>query len=320
MTREEWLAARRTGIGGSDIAPILGLSPWRTPLDVYKDKVEGADQPETEAMRWGIILEDAIAREYAQRAGVRVQRINDLLRAPGRDWAIASLDRVIVPAGTRARLHSGELRGAEGVLECKLVNAFSADQWGHGDDPDAVPLHYAAQCMWYLGVTGLPWCDVAALIGGQRLVVRRIERDEETIAAMFARAETFWRDHVLARVPPPPTTAKEAGQAWPSDNGESLEADEQLIAAYNAAREARARITEAESDYEAAVERIKLALGERSALTLQGRPIATWRASAARQKVDYEAVIREANVPAEIIAKHSTTQPGSRRFVLKEPK
>jgi len=320
MTRDEWLAARRTGIGGSDIAAILGLSPWRTPLDVYRDKVEGAEQRETEAMRWGLLLEDVIAREYALRTGVRIQRINDLLRATGRDWAIASLDRVIIAPGTRARLHHGELRGAEGVLECKLVNAFSADQWGRGDDPDAVPLHYAAQCMWYLGVTGLPWCDVAALIGGQRLVVRRIERDEETIAAMFARAETFWRDHVLARVPPPPSTAREADQAWPADNGESLEADEQLIAAYNAAREARARIADAERDYEEAVERIKLALGERSTLTLQGRPIATWRATAARQRVDYEAVIREANVPADLIARHTTTQPGSRRFVIKEPK
>ena len=47
MTREEWLSARRTGIGGSDIAAILGLSPWRTPLDVYRDKVDGEDQPQT---------------------------------------------------------------------------------------------------------------------------------------------------------------------------------------------------------------------------------------------------------------------------------
>jgi putative phage-type endonuclease len=74
MTRDEWLAARRTGIGGSDIAAILGLSPWRTPLDVYRDKVDGAEQPETEAMRWGRLLEDVIAREYAVRAGVRIQR------------------------------------------------------------------------------------------------------------------------------------------------------------------------------------------------------------------------------------------------------
>jgi len=320
VNRDEWLSARRTGIGGSDIAAILGLSPWRTPLDVYRDKVDGAEQPETESMRWGLLLEDLIAREYAARAGVRIQRVNTLIRARGREWAIATLDRVVLPARGRARVSGGELRGADGVLECKAVNAFAAHEWGRGDDPDAVPLHCAAQCMWYLGITGLPWCDVAALIGGQRLVVRRIERDNETIAAMFARAETFWRDHVLARVPPPPSTAREADHGWPSDNGESLEADEELIAAYNAAREARTRMAEAERDYEAAVERIKLALGERSVLTLHGRPIATWRATSARKIVDYEAVIREANVPAELIARHTTTQPGTRRFVLKEPK
>jgi hypothetical protein len=77
-------------------------------------------------------------------------------------------------------------------------------------------------------------------------------------------------------------------------------------------------MAEAERDYEAATERIKLALGERSVLTLHGRPIATWRATAARQKIDYEAVIREAKVPAEIIAKHTVLQPGIRRFLLRE--
>jgi putative phage-type endonuclease len=320
VTRDEWLAARRTGIGGSDIAAILGLSPWRTPLDVYREKIDGDQQPETEAMRWGRLLEDVIAREYAARAGVRIQRINTLIRARDREWAIATLDRVVLPARGRARVCGGELRGADGVLECKLVGPSGASMWGRGDDPDAVPLHCAAQCMWYLGITGLPWCDVAALIGGLRLIVRRIERDEETIAAMFARAETFWRDHVLARVPPPPSNAREAESAWPADNGEGLEADEELLQAYNAAREARARIAEAERDYDAAVERIKLALGERSVLTLHGRPIATWRATSARKIVDYEAVIREAAVPAEIIARHTTIQPGVRRFVLKESK
>ncbi len=198
------------------------------------------------------------------------------------------------------------------------MSAFSSSEWGRGDDPDAVPVHHAAQCMWYLGVTGLPWCDVAALIGGQRLIIRRIERDEETIRAMLERAEKFWRDHVLARIPPPPSNAREAEKVWPRDSGESLEADEQLLAAYNAAREARARVLEAERDYEAAIERIKLALGERSVLTLNGRPIATWRAAAPREVIDYQAVIREAAVSPEIIAKHTKIQPGVRRFVLKE--
>jgi len=320
MIREEWLAERRTGIGGSDIAAVLGLSPWRSPLDVYRDKVDGQEQPLTEAMRWGLLLEDLIAREYAYRAQVTIQRVNSLLRSPGRDWAIASLDRVILSPGKHARVHRGQLKGADGILEVKAVNAFSADAWGRDDDPDAVPVHYAAQCMWYLGVTGLPWCDVAALIGGQHLVIKRIERDEETIAAMFERAERFWFDHVLARIPPPPQTADEAAKAWPTDNGETLEADESLLEAYNQARAAKVRIAEAEREYDAAVERIKLALGERSALTLDGRPIVTWKATAPREKIDYQAVISEAAVPAEIIAKHTILQPGVRRFIIKETK
>ena len=74
--------------------------------------------------------------------------------------------------------------------------AYKAGEWGRDGDDDAVPLHYQAQCMWYLGITGQPWCDVAALIGGQRLVIRRIHRDDETIAAMLERADDFWHRHV----------------------------------------------------------------------------------------------------------------------------
>jgi len=320
MTHEEWLAARRTGIGGSDIAAILRISPWRTPLDVYRDKIEGIEPPATEAMQWGLLLEDLIAKEYSRRTGRKVQRINAVLRRPGSEWALASLDRVIVPDGKRALAVNNELRGAEGVLECKAVNAFTASSWGREDDPDAVPSHYAAQCMWYLGVTGLSWCDVAALIGGQRLIVKRIQRDEEVITAMLEKAKDFWFNHVVARVPPEPATAAEADQAWPLDNGDSLEATADLLLAYSRAREARELRATADRQYDAAVEQIKLALGERSALTLNGRPLVLWRASAERPKIDYDAVIREAAVPPDVIARHTTIQPGIRRFILKEQK
>lgn len=318
MTRAEWLEARRTGIGGSDIAAVLGLSPWRTPIDVWRDKVEPGPEPEpSEAMYWGTVLEDVVAREYSRRTGNAVQRLNRIIRHPLHDWAIGTVDRFVVSGNSRARVGAdGWIAGAEGVLEVKTVSAFS--QWGRDGDEDALPAHVEAQAQWYCAVTGLPWCDVAALIGGQRLVIVRVMRDDAIIAEMLRRAETFWRDHVLARVPPPPQSADDVVRLHPRDNGETLEADSELLAAYAEAREAKRIMGEAQERFDKAAERIKLALGERSALVYRGREIVTWRAARPTRKTDWAKVAYEAKVPQEIIQKYTSEGPGSRRFVLKD--
>lgn len=320
--RARWLEARRSGIGGSDIAAILGLSPWKTALDVWLDKTGQAEDSvgNAEAVRWGTILEDVVAREYSERTERAVQRVNRILRHPAHEWAIGNIDRAIVAPGSRVRVadDGGTLLGADGLLEVKTASAYKGGEWGRDGDEDAVPVHYQAQVMWYMGITGQPWCDVAALIGGQRMVIRRIHRDDETIAAMLERAHDFWHLHVLTRQPPEPTTAKDVERLFPADNGEAVEATDDLLAAYNAAREAKARIAQAEADYDAAVERIKLALGERSALTLNGRPLVTWKATKPTRRTDWKAVAEVLQAPSEVIAAHTTETPGSRRFILKE--
>ena len=66
----DWHKARRKGLGGSDIAAILGISKWRTPMDVWVEKM-GLVEPSEEsyAMMRGRILEDAIAQWYGEFTG-----------------------------------------------------------------------------------------------------------------------------------------------------------------------------------------------------------------------------------------------------------
>jgi putative phage-type endonuclease len=321
--RDEWLANRRSGIGGSDIAAILGLSPWKTAVDVWLDKTgQSTDDAigNAESVRWGTLLEDVVAREYSERTDRSVQRVNRILRHPDIDWAIANIDRAVVRPGSRVRVadDGGTLLGAEGLLEVKTASAYKAGDWGRDGDEDAVPVYYQAQVMWYLGITGQTWADVSALIGGQRMVIRRIHRDDETIAAMLERANEFWRKHVLTRKPPEPAKAKDVERLFPADNGEAIEATDDLLAAYNAARESKARIAQAEADFEAAAERIKLALGDRSALTLNGKPLVTWKAAKPIRRTDWKEVAAALRAPADLIAAHTTENPGSRRFLIKE--
>jgi putative phage-type endonuclease len=324
MNREQWLAERRSGIGGSDIAAILGLTPkgWKTALDVWLDKTGQSTEEigNAEAAYWGTLFEGEIAREYGRRTGSSVQRVNRILRHPDHEWAIGNIDRAIVAPGSRVRVadDGGTLLGAAGLLEVKTTSAYKAGDWGRDGDDDAVPVHYQAQVMWYLAITGQQWADVAALIGGQRMVIRRIHRDDETIAAMLERAHDFWHRHVLTRQPPEPTTAKDVERLFPSDNGDAVEADDSLLAAYNAARIAKARLEQAEVCFQNAIDRIKLALGERSALTLNGQPLVTWRAAKPTRRTDWKEVAAALHAPDDVIAAHTTETPGSRRFILKE--
>ena len=114
--RLEWLQARRAGIGGSDIGAILGLSRYRSPVDVWLDKTgqAEADTGMSEAAYWGVELEATVAAEYAKRTGNKVQRVNQMLRHPEHDWMLANIDRAVVADGSRGRV-VGTLRSTQDV-------------------------------------------------------------------------------------------------------------------------------------------------------------------------------------------------------------
>lgn len=327
--RIEWLARRRSGIGGSDIAALLGLSPWSTPLDVYESKVsdQHANDGGNEAMRWGTLLEDVVAREFAQRERVRVQRVNSMLRHPEHAFAIANIDRAIVDDGTRARVApNGLLAGANELLEVKTVSAFAGKDWGDDDTP-RIPLHYAAQGMWYLGVTGVPRLRFACLIGGQRYVVRTLDRDEDAIAAMFDAAGRFWREHVESNVPPPPTRASDVARVFKRDDGTMLNIDNDGDTLASVARllELRERIKALETEAESISDALKLAIGSAAGLAVRGTPVVTWKASKDSKRTDWAAVadaLRTAYCVTDaayagIVETHTTTAQGSRRLILK---
>lgn len=320
-TRAGWLQQRRTGIGGSDIAAILGLSPWRTPVDVYLDKVGQTplDTELGEPAYWGTVLEDVVATEFTRRTGRRVQRVNSILRHPGHTWALASIDRAVVAEGTRARAESGVLKGAAGLLECKTGGAYAAKDWQGLDGSDSLPVHYAAQCMWYLAVTGQEVCEVAALIGGNSYLLRRVERDDTTIKAMLEQADAFWRRHVIERRAPEPRTGADAAKLFPQDSGDLIDVshDAEAIALVQDLRACNARLDEIEGQREALIDAIKLRIGEASGLAMDGKAIVSWKAAKPSNRTDWKAVAAAMGATAQLIQQHTEQTAGSRRFLVK---
>ena len=218
MNREEWLAERRTGIGGSDVAPILGLSPFKTAFEVWLEKTNAAiEQGATDALervQFGRLMEDIIAREYARREGVKVRRKHVLLRHPRYPWMIANVDRLI------------DCRRCG--LECKNVDAmaFRLGDWG-APGTDQAPDEYVLQCQHYMVVLDYPVWHLAACVGGNRLVTFVIERDNE-LADMIVEAEhEFWQ-HVETKAPPAldyehPTTHGVLTRLYAGTNGETIQ-------------------------------------------------------------------------------------------------
>lgn len=213
--RAQWLEARKGGVGGSDVAAVLGCSPYKGAYTLWAEKCGLVEQPDlsgNQAVEWGNRLEPIVAQKYKDAHPDRkVSRVNGLCRSCARPWALASLDyQVYDPAA------------GWGVLEIKTVGLRRAGDWDEG-----VPLYYQTQVQHYLDVTDRAWCDVAVLIGGQEYREYRLEADESDQAAIRTAIDAFWQ-LVQARVAPEEAQAVDASallqvNADPSESYEEVE-------------------------------------------------------------------------------------------------
>lgn len=300
MTNErvEWLKARRSGIGGSDVAAILGLSRYKTAVDVYEDKI-ATDEPQdvqSQAAYFGSVLEDVVAQEFSKRTGMKIQRVNKMLRMGECDWMIANIDRAIVSPEIAGRVYVyDEARQIETsrqistdmILECKTASSFIADQWGPSQEDEIVsgkvvtehkiPLYYETQVQWYLGVTGASVCFVAVLLGGQDFRIYRVDRDEDVIAALKEHCGKFWRENVLARVVPDPDTKEDVAKIFPTDNGEMVEASNEVAADIGELRNLQEQIKTLQDAQDVVKDRICAALGEKSGFLIDGEKACTYK-------------------------------------------
>ena len=188
MTREEWLEARRKGIGGSDASAILGLNPYSSPLKVYLDKIGKSEEPETnEAMRQGTDLEAYVAERFTEETGLKVKKCNKILQHPEYPFMLANVDRLIV--------------GHDWGLECKTTSPYSKFKFDEGE----INPHYYWQSTHYMAVTGFEKWYVAVLVLGKAFHVFEIQRDDAAIQMLVDREQDFWENNVLRKDPPLPT-------------------------------------------------------------------------------------------------------------------
>lgn len=294
---EQWLADRRKGIGGSDAAAVLGLSKWKTPLDVYLDKRgEVADTPDNEAMLWGRALEPVIRQQYAERTG-RVVRVPDgILQHQDHPFMLASLDGI-----------TDDRR----VVEIKT--ARTGQDWGEAGS-DEVPVAYLLQVQHYMAVTGYAVADVAVLIGGSDFRLYEVPADAELQQMLVDGEAAFWQ-RVKQGTPPDPISYADMQAAFGrSSRAGMIEATPEVLAALATIRAAKEQIKAIEASEEGAKAIVMKAMGEFDTLTQQGFTLATWKAAKPAMRFDTKAF--QAAQP-DLYQQFLKPGESSRRFLLK---
>lgn len=308
--RENWLRERKKGIGGSDVAAVLGLNPWRTPLDVFNEKTAETvdDKPQSDAAHFGTILEDVVADEFARRTGFKVARFTKTLsqnpgcHTGGVGWARANLDRVIVnPAIAKTVRFTSEASHAlqakcftrglwlttDAILECKTASAYASDLWGPSQEAEIragevvtehkIPIYYETQVQWYLGLTGANVCYVAVLIGGNDFRIYAVKPDKELFEAIAAKCWEFWSNHVMTGEPPAATNVEDVRKLFAKDTGEMVEATNEVATTIGELRTVKARIKELEDEKSALEKALIVALGERTGFLIGGEKAVTYK-------------------------------------------
>ena len=196
LPREQWLEYRRKGIGGSDAAAVLGISPFRTGRDLYYDKLNIVTADDAEnwvQLEVGTLLEPLVAKIFAHKTGYKIYRRPFMFQHPLYPWMLADLDYMVeLPDGTTA------------ILEIKTTNYNAKDNWWYNGE-EIVPIYYESQGRHYMAVMNIDRVYFCCLYGNSEdeAMIRRIDRDMAYEEELIALERDFWENHVLTKTPPP---------------------------------------------------------------------------------------------------------------------
>lgn len=274
LPEAEWLELRRRGIGGSDIAALLGMNRYTSPYELYLDKRgELPAIPQAAALeraaRWGHLHEPLLAAEFARAHGVKVRRVG-MVRHEHEPWMLASIDRQVL--------------GCEDgpcLLEIKNRSAWKASDWGPSGSSDGVPDTECLQTHWYMCVTGYRHAHVAVLINGNDDRYYRVSYDPELADDVVAMARDFWRR--VRDGDPPPVDGSQAVTELLSHLWEAGEGDVRVVSAAEVAPlcEQRARIKAQikvlEEQLAGTENQLKMMLGDAETAVCDGKPLFTWK-------------------------------------------
>lgn len=284
----EWLEERRKSLGASEVAAVLGMHPYMTPLGVYRSKMGVDDDFDAELAFFGHDAERTFVRwlsRFKPDLGIAVPGF--MARRPDQPWLHASFD---LDLRDISRVGGHFIPGREqhiAFIQVKSAHQMASD-WDEPNSP--APLYVQAQVQAELAVSGDPYAYVGLIRGGRKGDLRRIDRDEDFIQEyILGRAHDWWVAHVEARVEPDPSIL---GELPASQAGVTIEGSDLILDTIDrwAVTMSDIRALQAEAD------ELKLAIGKymgeaETVLGPDGHPVATFKTQrGARRVTDLDAL------------------------------
>ena len=303
-TRKAWLRERKTYIGGSDIGCILGLSRYKSALDIYLSKTTDAiDESTSEAAHWGNMLEDVVAQEYSRRTNQGVGKVDGLIRHPEHSFLAVNLDRWVNASD-----------GSKHILECKTASFMKAKEWGE-QGSNQIPENYLYQVAYYAAICNVEKVDIAVLIGGQEFRIYTYHKDIELEKKLLLAACAFWNNYVLKGVAPEASGAEDIKTLYPKSDGSAIEADPSIVKEIEVLKELKSQEKLLAVQKVNLETKIKSCIGEHETLiTSDGELLATWKSGKTKQVFDAKKLQQE---HVGIYHQYLTEKAGSRAFLLK---
>ena len=259
---------RKTYIGSSDAAAILGVSPWRTALDVYLDKTSGPEPitPEKAAIfKRGHRLEPYILDMLEDEHGIHLLRFDDGKRSRRH----LDTELPFLAAELDAETDDGK------NVEAKSANFYGKGSWGE-QYTDDVPIYYNAQAQHGMMVRGSQETIFPVLIGVDDFRLYHVKRDDEVITYLRQAEIEMW-DRIQRLDAPPAKTVSDIERLFPWDHGSVIQASVEVRDAYLELKDLKKRLKLIESDIGEQESLIKLFLGEHQVLQFGADKLLTWK-------------------------------------------
>ena len=284
----DWYNQRRQGIGGSDAAAVLGYSRWHSAYDVWRSKIDDADDSSDDAKRDNACMlrgrrrEFEIIREYSDLTGKTVYKAPHLIH-PEINYVCANLDGIIP---------------GERVIEAKTSRR--RDGWGEPGSED-IPIDYYLQTQHYMMIAVAldlipasdPLCDIFVSIAGEAIQCYTIAGNKELWAAMLTKYADFWR-HVTDLTPPDNLDMFEQVDLLPPSVNASKYADPFIVERVDDMRKMLQKLSDLEEIIKGRKAELTLYAGEcDTVLNADGSTLYTCKTSKPRQTVDADLLRRK---------------------------
>jgi len=307
LINQDFSVDRTKYIGGSDVGAILGLSKFRSPLEVWMEKT-GKEVPIKDSLplRFGSFAESFIADEYAKATGQTLVQDQSTHIHPEHSFMSAHIDRFV--------LEDSKSAAPSKILECKTANPFSQQEWGEVGT-DQVPMSYLCQCIWYMAITNLEKADLAVLFGNSDFRIYEIRRDQELENIVLEKAKQFWNEHVLKDIAPSAMTEKDCQTLFnKGDSAKSIQASDELYQMLTQYHIIHHDIAKQEEQLSQIKQTIMNQMQDAESLQYQGKTIATWKAPKTSYRLDTKRIEQER---PDLFEQYRTPVQNGRRLVVK---